>query len=384
MKRNLRSKHKTSIKFTLILASILMIGCGEKKTTPEVQKEPTLKEAFKSNFLIGSAVNDNLVSKKDSLGEQIVLTEYNTITPENSMKWMYMEPEQGKFEFETADKYIDFSTKNDIAFIGHNLVWHSQLAGWVEKIDSKEELSASLKNHVQTVAARYSGKIHGWDVVNEALNEDGTLRNSLFLKQLGPDYLINSFKWAQEADPKAELYYNDYNMTRQEKRAGAIKLVKDIQASGARIDGIGMQAHWGLEDPTLEEIETSILEYSDLGIQVMITEFDITVLPNPWDLEGAEVSQNFEGSEHMNPYTKELPDSVNTQLAQRYKDIFSLFKKHSDKISRVTFWGINDGVSWLNSWPIEERTNYPLLFDREYNRKPAYYSVLEVAKDSAL
>ena len=384
MKRNLRSKHKTSIKFTLILASILMIGCGEKKTTPEVQKEPTLKEAFKSNFLIGSAVNDNLVSKKDSLGEQIVLTEYNTITPENSMKWMYMEPEQGKFEFETADKYIDFSTKNDIAFIGHNLVWHSQLAGWVEKIESKEELSASLKNHVQTVAARYSGKIHGWDVVNEALNEDGTLRNSLFLKQLGPDYLINSFKWAQEADPKAELYYNDYNMTRQEKRAGAIKLVKDIQASGARIDGIGMQAHWGLEDPTLEEIETSILEYSDLGIQVMITEFDITVLPNPWDLEGAEVSQNFEGSEHMNPYTKELPDSVNTQLAQRYKDIFSLFKKHSDKISRVTFWGINDGVSWLNSWPIEDRTNYPLLFDREYKRKPAYYSVLEVAKDSTL
>ncbi|WP_282050338.1 endo-1,4-beta-xylanase [Maribacter aquivivus] len=384
MKRNLKSKHKTSIKFTLILASILMIGCGEKKTTPKVEKEPTLKEAFESNFLIGSAVNDNLVSKKDSLGEQIVLTEYNTITPENSMKWMYMEPEQGKFEFETADKYIDFSTKNDIAFIGHNLVWHSQLAGWVEKIESKEELSASLKNHVQTVAARYSGKIHGWDVVNEALNEDGTLRNSLFLKQLGPDYLINSFKWAQEADPKAELYYNDYNMTRQEKRAGAIKLVKDIQASGARIDGIGMQAHWGLEDPTLEEIETSILEYSDLGIQVMITEFDITVLPNPWDLEGAEVSQNFEGSEHMNPYTKELPDSVNTQLAQRYKDIFSLFKKHSDKISRVTFWGINDGVSWLNSWPIEDRTNYPLLFDREYNRKPAYYSVLEVAKDSAL
>ncbi|SHK65707.1 endo-1,4-beta-xylanase [Maribacter aquivivus] len=384
MKRNLKSKHKTSIKFTLILASILMIGCGEKKTTPEVEKEPTLKEAFKSNFLIGSAVNDNLVSKKDSLGEQIVLTEYNTITPENSMKWTYMEPEQGKFEFETADKYIDFSTKNDIAFIGHNLVWHSQLAGWVEKIESKEELSASLKNHVQTVAARYSGKIHGWDVVNEALNEDGTLRNSLFLKQLGPDYLINSFKWAQEADPKAELYYNDYNMTRQEKRAGAIKLVKDIQASGARIDGIGMQAHWGLEDPTLEEIETSILEYSDLGIQVMITEFDITVLPNPWDLEGAEVSQNFEGSEHMNPYTKELPDSVNTQLAQRYKDIFSLFKKHSDKISRVTFWGINDGVSWLNSWPIEDRTNYPLLFDREYNRKPAYYSVLEIAKDSTL
>lgn len=384
MKNILVFKHKTSFKFTILLASILMIGCGEKKVTPEIKKELSLKEAFKNDFLIGSAVNDNLISKKDSLGQQILLSEYNTITPENSMKWMFMEPEQAVFEFENADRYIDFSTKNDIAFIGHNLVWHSQLAGWVEKLESKEELSTSLKNHIQTIAARYSGKIHGWDVVNEALNEDGTLRNSFFLEQLGPEYLTNSFKWAQEADPKAELYYNDYNMTRKEKRAGAIELVKMLQKEGARVDGIGMQAHWGLEDPSLEEIETSILEYSALDIQVMITEFDITVLPNPWDLEGAEVSQNFEGSEFMNPYPTEMPDYVAKQLAKRYEDIFKLFKKHSDKISRVTFWGINDGVSWLNSWPIKDRTNYPLLFDREYNRKPAYYSVLEVAKDSTL
>ncbi|WP_291965857.1 endo-1,4-beta-xylanase [Maribacter sp.] len=383
--KNFKS-HYPKLKPNLLIAIslVLIVACNEKNITAKKSETLSLKEAFKNEFVIGAAVNDQLIFEEDSLGAKLAKEEFNTITPENSMKWMYMEPQQGVFEFETADRYIDFSTKNNIAFIGHNLVWHSQLAEWVERITSKEELNASLKNHVQTIAARYTGKIHGWDVVNEALNEDGTLRNSLFLEKLGPDYLVNSFKWAEEADPKAELYYNDYNMTRKEKRAGAIELVKMLQKNGARVDGIGMQAHWGLTDPTLEEIETSIIAYADLGIQVMITEFDITVLPNPWDLEGAEVSQNFEGSEEMNPYTKKLPDSVNTLLAKRYKDIFSIFKKHSDKISRVTFWGINDGVSWLNNWPIENRTNYPLLFDREYDKKPAYYAVLEVATDSTL
>ena len=380
------SYHYLKIKAFLIttVASLFIVACGEKQTMSEEKKASTLKEAFENEFVIGAAVNDQLILEKDSIGAQLVKKEYNTITPENSMKWMYMEPEQGVFDFETADRYIEFSTKNNISFIGHNLVWHSQLAGWVEKIESKEELNASLKKHVQTIASRYSGKLHGWDVVNEALNEDGTLRNSLFLEKLGPEYLVNSFKWAQESDPKAELYYNDYNMTRKEKRDGAIELVKMLQKEGARVDGIGMQAHWSLIDPTLEEIETSILEYSDLGIQVMITEFDITVLPNPWDLEGAEVSQNFEGSEFMNPYPTEMPDSISVQLAKRYEDIFKLFKKHSDKISRVTFWGVNDGNSWLNNWPIENRTNYPLLFDRNYEPKAAYYSVMEVANDSTL
>lgn len=382
MKNNPSALFKKIKNLSFIALLFLMVNCADQKPALPETKEVSLKESFADSFLIGAAVNDALISLKDSLGANLIKKEYNTITPENSMKWMYMEPQQGVFEFETADRYIDFSTKNNIAFIGHNLVWHSQLAEWVEKITSAEELNASLKNHVQTIAARYTGKIHGWDVVNEALNEDGTLRNSLFLEKLGPDYLVNSFKWAEEADPKAELYYNDYNMTHVEKRKGAIELVKMLQKEGVKIDGIGMQAHWGLEDPTLEQIETSILAYADLGIKVMMTELDITVLPNPWDLEGAEVSQNFEGSEQMNPYSDQLPDSVATQLAKRYKDIFELFVKHSDKISRVTFWGVNDGHSWLNNWPIKKRTNYPLLFDRSYQPKAAYYSVLEIKQDS--
>lgn len=375
-------KFKSSLIYTTALFS--MVACDEKQVSTEHSEPATMKDVFKNEFLIGAAVNDYLISESDSIGAQLVKREYNTITPENSMKWEHMEPEKGVFQFITSDSYVDFSKKNNIAFIGHNLVWHSQLSGWVEEIESKEELNTSLKNHVQTIASRYAGKIHGWDVVNEALNEDGTIRNSLFLEKLGPQYLVNSFKWAQESDPNAELYYNDYNMTNSEKRAGAIALVKMLKKEGARVDAIGMQGHWNLVDPTLEEIETSILEYYALGVQVMITELDITVLPNPWDLEGAEVSQNFEGNEYMNPYPKEMPDSVATQLANRYKDIFKLFKKHSDKISRVTFWGVNDNSSWLNNWPIRNRTNYPLLFDRNYEPKAAYYSVLEVANDSTL
>ena len=366
------------------MACVILISCKEEKKPEASKVKLTLKDAFKKEFLIGSAVNDFHITGKDSLGVKLVQTEYNTITPENSMKWMYMEPEKGIFNFEMADQYIDFSTKNDLAFIGHNLVWHSQLADWVAEIDNKEELSESLKNHVQTIASRYKGKIHGWDVVNEALNEDGTLRNSIFLEKLGPEYLVNSFKWAQEADPDVELYYNDYNMANPEKRAGAVKLVKMLQENGAKIDGIGMQGHWNLEGPSLNEIEESILAYSKLGLKVMITELDITVLPNPWDLEGAEVSQNFENSEFMNPYPDQLPDSVSNKLANRYQDIFKLFKKHADKISRVTFWGVNDRQSWLNGWPIRGRTNYPLLFDKDYRPKAAYDSVLKVATDSVL
>ncbi|WP_419211220.1 endo-1,4-beta-xylanase [Maribacter sp. X9] len=374
----------SKIVFLLSMIFSVFISCNERLKKDEVKERPSLKKSFKKEFLIGSAVNDFQITGKDSLGVQLIRTEYNTITPENSMKWMFMEPEKGIFNFEMADQYIDFSIKNDLAFIGHNLVWHSQLADWVTKIETKEELSESLKNHIITIASRYKGKIHGWDVVNEALNEDGTLRNSIFLEKLGPEYLVNSFKWAQEADPDVELYYNDYNMTNPEKRTGAIKLVKMLQENGAKIDGIGMQGHWNLDGPSLAEIEESIIAYSKLGLKVMITELDITVLPNPWDLEGAEISQNFENSEFMNPYPDQLPDSVSNKLAKRYQDIFKLFKKHTDKISRVTFWGVNDGQSWLNNWPIRGRTNYPLLFDRQYKPKAAYQSVMQVANDTTL
>jgi len=378
------SCYQTSIIVIGFLLATLSCEETNKSDPSKQQTETSLKEAFQNEFVIGTALNESQIFETDSLENELLKKEFNSITPENCMKWMFMEPEKGKFDFKTSDRFVAFGKKNNMFVIGHNLVWHSQLAAWVPTVQSTEELSNSLKNHIKTIVERYKGKIDGWDVVNEALNEDGTLRNSIFLEKLGNRYLIDSFKWAQESDPNVELYYNDYNMCNMEKRAGAIKLVTLLKENGAKIDGIGMQGHWNLEEPSLKDIETSILSYAALGLKVMITELDITVLPNPWDLEGAEVGQNFENSEAMNPYSKGLPDSVSLKLAKRYKDIFQLFKKHSDKISRVTFWGLNDGQSWLNGWPIKGRTNYPLPFDRNNKPKAAYDSIIQVARDTIL
>lgn len=375
---------QTSILIIAMLLATLSCEEANKSDQPKQKTETSLKEAFQNEFVIGTALNKNQIFEIDSLDSKLLKKEFNSITAENSMKWMYMEPEKGKFDFDTSDRFVAFGKKNNMFIVGHNLVWHSQLAEWVPTLQSKEELSNSLQNHIKTMVERYKGKIDGWDVVNEALNEDGTLRNSIFLEKLGNRYLIDSFKWAQESDPNVELYYNDYNMCKSEKRAGAINLVTLLMENGAKIDGIGMQGHWNLEEPSLKDIETSIVSYAALGLKVMITELDITVLPNPWDLEGAEVGQNFENNEAMNPYPNGLPDSISLKLAKRYKDIFQLFKKHSDKISRVTFWGLNDGQSWLNGWPIKGRTNYPLPFDRNNKPKAAYDSIIQVARDTIL
>ena len=259
---------------------------------------------------------------------------------------------------------------------GHTLVWHSQLSPWIANIKDSTEMAEALKGHINAVAGRYKGKIHSWDVVNEALNEDGTLRKSVFLDVMGEDYLALAFKWTSEVDPDTELYYNDYNMANPEKREGAIRLVKNIMDQGIKVDGIGMQGHWHLHTPSLEDIEKSIVDYAALGVKVAITEFDISVLPNPQDLVGAEISQNFQNSEAMNPYVNGMPDSIQVKLANRYTDILKIFLKHKDKISRVTFWGVDDGQSWLNGFPVQGRTNHPLLFDRELKPKAAYDSII--------
>ena len=155
-------------------------------------------------------------------------------------------------------------------------------------------------------------------------------------------------------------------------------MIKNLQKNGAKIDGVGEQGHWNLNSPTLEEIEKTILDFSELGLKVSFTELDITVLPNPWDVVGADVNQRAEASEKMNPYPNGLPEDIKTQLAARYEAIFKLFLKHQDKIDRITFWGVNDGQSWLNGWPIKGRTNYPLLFDREFQPKEAYNRIVKL------
>jgi endo-1,4-beta-xylanase len=235
-----------------------------------------------------------------------------------------------------------------------------------------------LHDHIQTVVGRYKGKIDSWDVVNEALNEDGTLRQSPWMKIIGEDYIIKAFQYAHEADPKVQLNYNDYNLETQAKRKGAIVLVKKLQAAGVPIAVVGDQGHLHLDRPSIEDEEATVTELAAAGVKVAITELDIDVLPSASGLT-ADVSLNIQGNPKLNPYAKGLPDDVQQALAKRYGDLFAVYWKHRDVINRVTFWGVTDGDSWLNGWPVRGRSSYPLLFDRNGKPKPAFEAVIKTA-----
>jgi endo-1,4-beta-xylanase len=365
---------------TLVSFIICTIGCANMVLVSQ-NNNSSLSSHFDGLFHLGAAINEELILGNDLKSKNIVKSEFNSITPENSLKWMFLQPEPNTFNFEVADRYVKLGLENDMYIVGHALIWHNQLANFMQNVDDADEMQGYVKNHINTVVSRYKGKIDAWDVVNEAFDEDGTLRKSVFYENLGENYIEDVFKLAEKADPNADLIYNDYNFYKLEKRSGILNMVKKFKSNGIKIDGVGVQAHWDLKSPSLDQIEQIILDVHAAGVLVSFTELDISVLPNPWEMVGAEVTQNFsqfEGDSKMSPYPNKLPSKVQKQLAKRYHDIFKLFVKHSNKINRVTFWGVMDKHSWLNDWPIKGRTNYPLLFDRNYNPKPAYKSILEV------
>lgn len=363
----------------IILSFIASVLCALSFNLSFSQtKIQSLKSVYQEDFLIGTALGTEHILEKNEKANLLIKREFNAITPENIMKSQLIHPAVNIYNFDIADKYVEYGQKNKMYVVGHTLVWHSQLPAFVNKIRSADSLRIFMTEHINTVAGRYAGKINSWDVVNEALNEDGTLRKSIFLNKLGEGYIKEAFDLAAKADPNAALYYNDYNIEQPAKRKGAIEIIKKLQASGTKINGVGIQGHWSINNLNLKNIEESIIEFSQLGIKVAFTELDLTVLPNPWDLKGADVNQRFAENPALNPYKDALPDSIQTVLANRYKDIFKIFLKHRDKISRVTFWGVDDSHSWLNGFPIRNRTNYPLLFDRALEPKKAYQAVLSL------
>jgi endo-1,4-beta-xylanase len=358
--------------------------CGIVLTTT-AWAQTTLKEAFQKDFLIGAALNPEQFCEADSTGAVIARQQFNSISPENALKWGYVHPRPGEYDFTLADRYVDFGVTNKMFIVGHNLVWHSQTPAWVFKdADGKpatrEVLLQRMREHILTVAGRYRGKIGGWDVVNEALNEDGSLRDSPWRKIIGDDYITRAFEFAHEADPQAELYYNDYALENGTKRAGAVAQVKQLQAQGVKITGVGLQGHYLLGEPSAAQVDETISTFEKLGLKVMITELDVNVLPSPGQALSADVSERYRMGAGLNPYTNGLPDAVQRRLAQRYAELFSVFLKHRASVSRVTFWGVTDGDSWLNDWPIPGRTSYPLLFDRDGRPKPCFQAVVESAK----
>ena len=365
----------------ILLLAAIMTACAGTNNSPETDagapdSAPSLAEVYADNFYIGAAINVPQITGRDTAALRVLAREFNSITPENVMKWENIQPGPDSFTWDTADAFVELGEEQDKWIIGHTLVWHSQAPAYVNETTDPDQLRQYMEEHIRAVAGRYAGRIDGWDVLNEALNEDGSYRESIFYKLLGEQYILDAYRIAAEAAPDTELYYNDYNLNNPEKRKGAVRIVNLLKENGLRIDGVGMQGHYNLNGPPIEEVEASIEAYAATGAKVMITELDLTTLPNPWDLEGADVNQNFEGSEAMNPYAAGLPDSVSTRIAERYADLFELFLKHDDAVTRVTLWGVNDGQSWLNNWPIRGRTNYPLLFDREFMPKEAYRSVV--------
>ena len=332
-----------------------------------------LKDLMPKGTVIGAAINQRQSDGTDTAAVDIITTQFNQISPENLLKFQSLHPAADRYTFDAQDRYVQFGIDRHMQVVGHNLVWHSQTPMWVfqgadgQRAD-RDTLLARMRDHIHTVVGRYKGKIHGWDVVNEAIDEDGSLRKAPWHDGIGDDYVAKAFEFAHEADPDAELYYNDYNLEKPAKRAGVIRLVKDLQQRGLRIDGIGNQAHWKLESPSIDEIETALTELHATGLKVMYSELDIDMLP-PGGGRSADPSL-------ANPYANGLPDEKQQQLARRYGDIFRLIVKHHDEVSRVTFWGFSDADSWLN----RGRANYPLLWDRQRQPKPAFQAVVDALR----
>ncbi|GHT68247.1 beta-xylanase [Bacteroidia bacterium] len=367
---------------TIGFGCLLLSGCASiASKTPA-----TLKSALADKFYIGTALNQAQFSGHDTASIRLIKEQFNAVVPENCMKSEVLHPEEDRYDFTQADQYVAFGEANDLFITGHCLVWHSQTPPWLfvdknGKDVSKKVLIERMKSHITTVVSRYKGKIKGWDVVNEAILDDGAYRQSKFYEIIGEEFIPLAFQFAHEADPDAELYYNDYSMALEGKRKGVVQMVKAIQDKGLRIDGVGMQGHIGMDYPAIEEFEKSLLAFADLNVKVMITELDLTVLPNPQSIAGAEISTIFEYQKELNPYAEGLPADVDAAWTARYSEFFKLFLKHRDKITRVTLWGVSDGDSWRNDWPIPGRTDYALLFDRNYQPKPVVEEIIKLASE---
>lgn len=369
-----------SMPFCILLSSLLMGSAYAQ------EQSSSLKDTYSNYFSIGTALSATQIEGKEPGTLDLVKQQFNAVTAENVMKWEIIEPVEGQFNFAAADAMIEFAEANNIKVIGHVLLWHEQTPAWVfqdakGQPASKELVLSRLKNHINAVMGRYKGRIHGWDAVNEALNEDGTLRQSNWYKALGDDYIATVFELAHQVDPKAELYYNDFNLFKPEKRAGVLKLVAALKAKNVPIHGIGEQGHYSLDYPELQQVEDSIVAFKNTGLNLVITELDISALPFPEPEKiGADISLNMQLKQEFNPYADGLPDTVSQQLTNKYLQLFELFLRHSDAIERVTLWGVNDNQSWRNNWPMKGRTDYPLLFDRQNQPKEVVPQLIKLAE----
>lgn len=370
-----------------ILAALLtIVSCSQ------APQETSLKKAYSDSFMVGCAVNPMHTSGRLPQANELILKNFNAISPENCLKPEAVQPRPGEWTFDEADEFVKFGEDNDMWILGHTLVWHNQTPSfyWYNEDGSpksREDLIETMGAHIETVAGRYAGRVDAWDVVNEIIGEFGEYREKGWVKAFGGDgyeVVRNAFIFADRYAPDAELYYNDFNVWRPAHLDGIVTMVKRLQAEGIRIDGVGIQAHWGLNYPKTEYIEHAIDTLHSLGLKVMITELDVDVLPIT--REGQVIGQSLtdplyqheEFEEYLDPYKEGLPADIEQQLADRYAELFRIFYEKRNKIDRVTLWGLTDDSSWKNGYPVPGRTNYPLLWNRDYTPHKALTSVLEI------
>lgn len=359
---------------TYILFLFFVLGFEGCKTGQSLSSNQTdsrgLKDFYKDYFPIGVAVGKRNLSGEESA---LIKKHFNSITAENDMKMESMQPIEGKFNWREADSIISFAAQNNIKVRGHNLCWHEQAPSWFFTDKERKEVNKivllqRLKAHIDAVVGRYKGKIYAWDVVNEAIDDDSTkyLRNSKWYQICGEDFIIKAFEYAHAADPDAKLYYNDYNTERPEKRERVYKLLKSLKDKGVPIDGVGLQAHWSIYEPSEKELVTAIERYSSLGLKIQFTELDLSIYP--W-----EKNKRAKRANESDAYTAELE----ARQVEKYKMVFNVFRKYKNVITNVTFWNISDRRTWLDGYPVPGRKNYPLLFDTQLKPKKAYWSVIK-------
>jgi endo-1,4-beta-xylanase len=343
----------------------------------------TLKGVAPPRLQMGCAVGGVLPASLSETERQVLVRHFAVITPENCMKPALIHPEPERYDFTASDAFVRFASEHSLAVVGHTLVWHKQCPSWFFETDTgrapRQLVLERLESHIHTVVGRYRGKIRGWDVVNEAITGHGELlRETRWLESIGPDYVERAFEFAHAADPGAELYYNDYDIERPEKRQRTVRLLEHLQASGVRLDGVGIQGHWQLDNVPFSDIAQAIADYRALGLEVMFTELDLDVIGRPDSGADGSAPRTLPVP---NPYRDGCPADVLERQAEQYARLFTCFAECADAVTRVTFWGLQDGLSWLNSWP-GKRTNHPLLFDRECRPKPAFERVVRALQDS--
>ncbi|GGI98447.1 beta-xylanase [Alicyclobacillus cellulosilyticus] len=324
---------------------------------------PSLAAAYAAYFPIGAAVSPEVIrSHRD-----VLTRHFSSVTAENHMKFALVHPEPDRYDFAAADDIVAFAQANHMKVRGHTLVWHNQTPSWVfEGSDGSPvkpaDLRARMREHIHTVMSRYRGRVYCWDVVNEAVADSGEawLRDSKWHAILGPDYLRDAYIFAHEADPDALLFYNDYNECEEEKREKIYRLVRDLRAQDVPVHGIGMQGHWGLVRPAADDIRRTIERFASLGVQIQITELDITL---------------YDWQDRRTDLRTPPPEWLERQ-AERYGEIFAIFREYKDVITGVTLWGVADDWTWRDDFPVRGRKDWPLLFDTAHQPKAAFWRAL--------